>query len=164
MKEKPLRPCVRVIVIKDSKLLIGWKNVRGNKLPVFPGGGIEEGNSIEEAAQQEVLEEAGVSVTDVSAIGLVAEYPGMSLGRERDKLFSGAKDTYVMAKFHRVDKSLHNSEGDAFSYTWETPAAAHRIIKNSPPSEKNEARLQAVVKVTEILNAQNNQKQTLKKW
>jgi 8-oxo-dGTP pyrophosphatase MutT (NUDIX family) len=52
----------------DGHVLIG-KNVKGGvyeELWVIPGGGIDEGESREEAAKREILEEVGIDISDAS--------------------------------------------------------------------------------------------------
>lgn len=54
------RVSVYVMVIKDGKILLGKSKVE--KLYDIPGGGIEIGESIEEAIEREALEEAGAKI------------------------------------------------------------------------------------------------------
>ena len=45
------------------------RNSYGYKRWTFPGGGIEEGENAEQAAQREVLEEVGISLVDLKNRG-----------------------------------------------------------------------------------------------
>lgn len=61
------RPTVKVVIKKDNKLLI-----INNGL--LPGGGIDPGESDQDAITRELQEELGVTVKDVQEIGTVVQY------------------------------------------------------------------------------------------
>ena len=52
-----------LIIIDDSKILLVHRFKNGEEYYVFPGGGIEEGESVEDAATREAKEETGLDVT-----------------------------------------------------------------------------------------------------
>src|SRR5262245_52447171 len=58
---------IGIIFYQDRVLLIKRRDV---PVWVLPGGGIDEGESIEEAAIREVKEETGLDVTIVRKVGL----------------------------------------------------------------------------------------------
>ena len=61
MAEKlSIRPAA--IMIKDNKLLVVKTRRHGEEYYLLPGGGIEHGETIEEALKREVLEETGFIV------------------------------------------------------------------------------------------------------
>lgn len=61
------RPTVKVVIKKDNKLLILNRGL-------LPGGGIESGESDQDAIVRELQEELGVTVKDVQEIGTVVQY------------------------------------------------------------------------------------------
>ena len=61
------RPTVKVVVKKDATLLILNKGL-------LPGGGIDPGESDQDAITRELQEELGVTVKDVRKIGAVVQY------------------------------------------------------------------------------------------
>lgn len=61
------RPTVKVVIKKDNKLLILNEGM-------LPGGGIELGESDQDAITRELQEELGVTVKDVQEIGTVVQY------------------------------------------------------------------------------------------
>lgn len=66
MKEKRPRLVVSVLVEKDSKyLLIKEALEDGKEYWIIPGGGVDFGESLEQAALREIKEETGLEVTDL---------------------------------------------------------------------------------------------------
>ncbi len=61
---------VGVMVVKEAQILLGKrKNAHGDGTWAFPGGHLEYGESIEECARREVLEECGIQIGPISPIG-----------------------------------------------------------------------------------------------
>ena len=61
------RPTVKVVIRNDNKVLILNKGL-------LPGGGIEPGESDQDAVTRELQEELGVTVKDIQEIGTVVQY------------------------------------------------------------------------------------------
>jgi ADP-ribose pyrophosphatase YjhB (NUDIX family) len=57
-----LRRAVRALVVRgdDAVLLVHFRFVSGNEVWALPGGGIEAGESVEDAIRRELAEEVGV--------------------------------------------------------------------------------------------------------
>ena len=58
-----LRHACRGIVVKDGKVLLSYEEKQDQYL--IPGGGVEEGETLEECCIREVLEETGIAVKPV---------------------------------------------------------------------------------------------------
>lgn len=57
---------VGVIVIKDGKILLGKrKNAHGEGAWCYPGGHLEHGESWEQCARREVMEETGIKIKNL---------------------------------------------------------------------------------------------------
>ncbi len=66
MTQKLPRIGIGVIVVKDNKILMSKrKNAHGNGTWSLPGGHLEFGESLQECAQREVFEEAGISIKNI---------------------------------------------------------------------------------------------------
>ena len=68
------RPTSRGIIL-DKDDLVCLYTIYGRSL--FPGGGIEEGESPEQAFIREAKEEAGVEITNIKPLGIVSEFRSM---------------------------------------------------------------------------------------
>ncbi len=67
------REAVRAIIIKDKKLLMIYSNKQGDYK--FPGGGVDSGETYEEALIREVKEECGAKLLTINMeFGKVLEY------------------------------------------------------------------------------------------
>ncbi len=104
MEQNPheMREIERIIVSalifsKDGKLLMGKKDPsKGGVYPNvwhIPGGGINEGESLEQALQREIKEEVGIDITPYGAILISNEDTGVA----EKTLDTGEK---VIAKMH----------------------------------------------------------------
>lgn len=58
--KKPIRAVA--IVLHDDKVLLIWRKNNGNEYYVFPGGGVEEAEKVEQAVLREVREETTLEV------------------------------------------------------------------------------------------------------
>lgn len=52
-----------LVFVNDGKILLLYRFKNGEEYYVFPGGGIEDGESVEEAAVREAKEETGLDIT-----------------------------------------------------------------------------------------------------
>src|SRR3989338_2177432 len=77
MDSKRVFGAVAVIVLKDGEVLLGQRTgTNGRGMWCFPGGKIEPGELVVEAAKRETLEEAGVAALNLDFAGYVdTPYP-----------------------------------------------------------------------------------------
>ena len=62
---------IGVIIIKDRKFLMGWRKAKhGSGTWCPPGGHLEFGESLEDCARRETLEETGISIRNVRFAGV----------------------------------------------------------------------------------------------
>lgn len=88
---------VAAIIIKDSKILLLRRLKDGLEYFVFPGGGVEDDESLEEAAKREIKEELGIDIVldrlafqlnnrgDKESYFLVKEFSGIPEWIEKEK-------------------------------------------------------------------------------
>lgn len=62
MTERPVELGVRAIVFRDGMLLVIKRDKFGKKYLVLPGGGVEEGETPEEAVVRETKEETSIDI------------------------------------------------------------------------------------------------------
>ena len=152
--EKPYRPCVRILIVKGDKILLGDKIIDGKFVGYeFPGGGVEKDDDHEETVKKECLEEVGIEVDHVRPIGLVFAFGPNFLNKERQKIFKGGIDTWYMCEYVRKDHELLNIEGDKLPYQWVYPEEAIKMINKTPKSDYNPARLTVLSMVKNDLRA-----------
>ena len=112
------RPCVRVIIFKDGKMMLGKKNFKGKIIRSVPGGGIEKGKTPEETCIEEALEEVGVKVDGVRYLGITHKYDIELPQPERRRIYRGVENSWFMAKWVYDDDELLGSQGDALKATY----------------------------------------------
>ena len=103
------RPIASVVIISsDKKILMGRKDpFRGGVFPNswhIPGGGIEDGETFEDAARRESLEEVGIDLTDEKLTLL----PFVGHGESARILPSGEK-VWCKMTFNRFEVRLSKS-------------------------------------------------------
>lgn len=117
---KGYRHAVRVIVEKEGSILLGSHcNKKGTRLMyLFPGGGVDEGESLEQAAVKEVKEEVGLAIKNIRPIGHETYYDKKFDKPSRAKLYKGSHDVWLCAKYSSKDTSQLGVKGDSFNYEW----------------------------------------------
>lgn len=111
----------------------------------LPGGGIEEGESPEDALIREIKEEVGCDIEDISLLGIGNEF---SLSEDNEQMLQ--KTFYFTAKVKgEVGKtSLTESEkGRGISIKWLSKDEAKKEFESSPPSI---AKVRALAMLAEI--------------
>lgn len=68
-----LRKAARAIVFNDNNE-IAFQFASKHKYYKLPGGGLEKGETIEEALEREVLEESGCEINILEEVGVIIEY------------------------------------------------------------------------------------------
>ena len=106
------RPIASVVIIsKDNKILMGRKDsAKGGVFPNawhIPGGGIDEGESLEQAAKREALEEVGIDLADESI--KLLPFPGRG---ESPKTLSSGERVWCNMIFNRFEARLSKLSKD----------------------------------------------------
>ncbi len=60
--EPELRVRVAALIISEGRILLAEHKKRGERYWLLPGGGLEYGETLEEALKRELLEEAGIGI------------------------------------------------------------------------------------------------------
>jgi len=88
------RVCVVAVIEKDGKILLGRKVKDRGPYPntwLIPGGGVETGESIEEAIRREIKEETGLGVKSLQKIGVNEDNEPNKYGEMTHYVFHGFK-------------------------------------------------------------------------
>ena len=107
---KPYRERVGVYIFKENKLLVGKIKTSSWSGYVVPGGGVDPGESLEDAAIRESKEELGVSIKNLK---LISTNVKIKYDKE-DKKYCGYNNSFFTADYDKDDTSLFNSEGDGY--------------------------------------------------
>ncbi len=147
MDKRGYRRAVRVIVTRDGKIALGVRYEKDGVTPayyLFPGGGVEDNETLTQAAVKEVKEEVGMLVKDAREIGHRVRYDKEFPQPDRAKLYRGSEDIWLTAIYVRSDKTLHGKAGDAFKYDWVTPDEAVQIFSRNLDDVGNVNKIKAV--------------------
>jgi 8-oxo-dGTP pyrophosphatase MutT (NUDIX family) len=153
-----LRNAVRAIILKENNILMVFLE-KTNEYK-FPGGGIEENETIEEALKREVLEEVGYNVVKIGEkIGIITEY-GIAL-EDKNNIFKMISEYYIVnIDNNQIGQKLDNYEkGLLFKPCWIEIGKAFnenkKIIDNkcdSTPWIKRETKVLEILKEDIIIN------------
>ena len=95
----------------------------------FPKGGVDEGETLQQAALRELREETGLSADDVTLIDgfLRREEYRFSTGDGGGRTLIRKEVTYFLAEARHTRVAI--AEAEASEYAWLTHAEAHRKIR-----------------------------------
>ncbi|MBX9977673.1 MAG: RNA pyrophosphohydrolase [Alphaproteobacteria bacterium] len=137
-KDHLYRPNVGIILINtDKKIFVGRRcdSLRDDKVPAWqmPQGGIDDGESIEEAALRELLEEIGtnhVEVIKVSDDWYYYDLPKALAQKLWGGKYLGQRQKWVLAHFKGtdVDINLNTYHPEFCAFQWVAPRDAIHLI------------------------------------
>lgn len=140
------RHVVRVFIMKEGKVCIGEVIKNGEFAGYqFPGGGVEEGQTVNEALIEECLQEVGIVVGTPVSISHKAKFKHPMSSKERSIKYCGTDTDYYMADFVAMDRSKFNKEGDGMNFQWVEISEAAKMISEGPESMFNEVRIEALI-------------------
>lgn len=108
-ESEKIRAKVEAILFKGDKILVG----RGkNNKPILPGGGVDPGETMIEAAKRESMEEAGYRPKKLKLFhGEKLPFTYQSGKHKGQK----ARSSFVYGDAGKKDKSILGADGDAFN-------------------------------------------------
>ena len=120
------RPNVAIVILNDNDKVLWAKRVAEDAWQ-FPQGGINEGESLEEAMYRELMEEVGLGPNHVKILGktkywLRYEVPKQWVRRDGASRYKGQKQIWFLLKFVGKDSDvlLTNSDKPEFdSWRWD---------------------------------------------
>jgi len=105
MKNRKLFRKARAIIMKDNKLLaikVVYKDDRPDHY-LFPGGGVDEGETISEAAVREAYEEYGVRVTPIKQLG--KQYYSVQMKYNGESFYSKRVEYHYICELDNIDEN-----------------------------------------------------------
>ena len=120
------RPNVGIVILNEHNQVLWAKRVAEDAWQ-FPQGGINEGESLEEAMYRELMEEVGLAPNQVKILGktkdwLRYEVPKQWVRRDGASRYKGQKQIWFLLKFVGKDSDvlLTNSDKPEFdSWRWD---------------------------------------------
>lgn len=127
----PYRRRVEVVIWKDGKVLLTKnKSKEGDEWYGFPGGGTE-GDTDENAARNECLEEVGITVENLKKTGVLHRQEGISDKKGRAEKYRGSLTRVFSATYSGKDTSRLGADGDSVRYVWKTPEEAKTLLADN---------------------------------
>lgn len=135
-ESKPRRTVRAILKNEEDKIALMY--MAKYKIYMFPGGGIEDGESLEEALRREILEETGCSCRIIKELGYIYENRG-ALDYTQESFY------YVTKKIgEQVDVKLTQDEEDNMtSYDWYSIEDAYELLLISAHETLQQKFLQA---------------------
>ncbi|MBY5971298.1 RNA pyrophosphohydrolase [Ferrimonas balearica] len=141
----PYRPCAGVMLVNELGLVFtGQRNdMKAGEPPAWqmPQGGIDEGETPEEAALRELWEETGVSADKVTLEAMTDDWilydlPEHLLGKIWKGKYRGQKQKWALMRFHGSDADIDiATEHPEFTeWKWMAP---DELVENIVPFKRS---------------------------
>ena len=134
----PYRPCVGVMLVNRAGLAFAGKRIdsREGDFWQMPQGGIDDGESLHEAAIRELWEETGVGANLVEIIAttrneLFYDLPESLMGKLWGGRYRGQRQHWLLARFLGNDADVRIDAHDPpefCEWKWIEPALLPRLI------------------------------------
>ncbi len=110
-----------IINKNDEFLLVNLESFK-DKYFVVPGGGIEQGETLENAAYREVYEELGIAKTSLQFVGqsnIPIKFKFKVIKMNRDgKDYEGSERCFLGFRFNSTDNEIKPKDGEVRAYKW----------------------------------------------
>lgn len=132
MEDFEIRDRIEVLITKDDRVCVAWwKGIKTAENICFPGGGVEEGDTHEQTAVKECLEEVGIQIKNIRYLG-IREKGTTVFSTVKEGLEKYGAETFVYtAEYEDVNMKVFNIEGDGMEYEWLTIDQAIELMKDS---------------------------------
>ena len=135
-----IRQRVEIAVIQEDHILVTVNPTDTGVWYGLPGGGVEPGQTEEEACEAECLEEVGIRfnhLTKTKFQTLKEGYVARSSQSARETQYSGSKTTLYAAEFHRLDTE-HLDMDDACQWCWMPFSQALAVLSTGSGTHQQE--------------------------
>lgn len=134
-KDLPYRPCAGVVLVNKDGLIFTGERVDTPGAWQMPQGGIDKGESIEQAAFRELEEETGLPASSVTLEAILPDWitydlPEHLLGKMWKGRYCGQKQKWALLRFHGADSEIDLTAHDVefARWRWSTPDDVLRDI------------------------------------
>jgi 8-oxo-dGTP pyrophosphatase MutT (NUDIX family) len=142
--ERKIRPRVALWLHDGNGNLLVEDNRQKGLGFKFPAGGIDPGQSINEAARREALEEVGYSLAEspraipgIRAVNVKWDPVFLAEAAKKGRNFWGSRHYHRIARAGAQDRSLLGSEGDALNASWVPADDLLRETRNAANDPNN---------------------------
>ncbi len=143
------RPSARAIIIIDGKIAMVYS--KKYNYYKFPGGGIEDAESMEEALMREVLEETGLCVIE-NSIQEYGQVHRVQKGKKEDMFIQDNYYFLCCVKENLEQQNLDKYEADeGFTLEFLEPQLAIEVNRETILDEFNQVMLEREALVLELL-------------
>lgn len=142
MSETDLRHKVEVLIYNDEKKFCIAHPLPEKNFYTIPGGGIDKGETLFEAAKRESMEEVGIEIFRLDDLNFSRIFVSKTVPTIAKKEgFRGGKSHYVLAKFKKMNKSILGADNDQREWSWYTLTEAKKLLSDN---EFDLARIEAM--------------------
>jgi putative (di)nucleoside polyphosphate hydrolase len=109
LKDLPYRPCVGIVLFNKNGHVFVGERLDNPGAWQLPQGGVDDGESVEQAAMRELYEETGTNSAELISImdeQLSYDLPDHLLGRLWNGAYKGQIQTWVSMRFTGYDQEI----------------------------------------------------------